>query len=218
MGRERLGRLFERYAPACLAFLSNQFHLPTADIEDIWAGFAADKLVRDNILKEVKARKSFRSFLRVALRNYGNSWLRGQSTKARRPEGGFQDLSTIEDIPEEASTEIDAFDLQFARQVLGEAIARVEVAFGEYGGPPCSFRVFRVCVADPLATGSEAWKPGKAATQFGISPFQVGRIREWGAKRMRASLREVVSEYCVEPMDAERELQAILEILRRAAR
>ena len=214
-GIEKLGDLYRRYERPCRRYLETKLKISVTEAEDLWADFVQDKLIAERILTRLDRRESFRGFLRKAMHHYGVNWLRRRSTKARAPERGIASLDAFDDVPDTEEAPDYQFDLDVANALRDLAIERTKTAFQEYQGPASSWEVFHDCVLAPLVSGEPATKPGAAALRYGLSPFQVTRLLNWGKARFRQILDEVIAESSPNAVDIEAERSALLHLFGR---
>ena len=164
--------------------------LGRADAEDLTQQFFAMLLARRDLEKISPERGSFRGFLKTALRHFVVSAARAEAVRAAVPMKHEADFSTPE----------QAFDREWARGVLVEAVARLRRE-----SPPVPFGIFREhCLEESGASY------GDLARRHGVSEDDVrNRLRE-ARIRMREILEELLRDYLAPGQELEAELRFIL--------
>jgi len=161
-----------------------------ADAEDLTQQFFAMLLARRDLEKLSPDRGSFRGFLKTALRNFVLSAGRAAAVRATVPLRDEADLRSPE----------QAFDREWARGVLAEAVARLR---RESASVP--FEIFReYCLEESGASYADL------ARRHGVSEDDVrNRLRETRL-RMRDILEDLLRDYLVPGQDVDAELRFIL--------
>jgi len=164
--------------------------LGRADAEDLTQQFFAMLLSRGDLEKISPERGSFRGFLKTALRHFVVSAARADAVRAAVPVKDEADFATPE----------QAFDREWARGVLVEAVARLRKE-----SPPVPFALFSEhCLEDTGASYADL------ARRHGVSEDDVrNRLRE-ARIRMREILEELLRDYLAPGQDLEAELRFIL--------
>ena len=160
------------------------------DAEDLTQQFFAMLLSRRDLEKISPERGSFRGFLKTALRHYVVSAARADAVRAAVPVKEEADFATPE----------QAFDREWARGVLVEAVARLRKE-----SPPAAFSIFSEhCLEETGASYADL------ARRHGVSEDDVrNRLRE-ARIRMRELLEELLRDYLAPGQDLEAELRFIL--------
>lgn len=184
---EHLERLAKQYwAPV--------FHYAQAlnrdDAEDLTQQFFAMLLARRDLEKLAPERGSFRGFLKTALRNFVTSAARSASIRATVPLPETADLRSPE----------QAFDREWARGVLAEAVARLRRS-----ADPVAFEIFReYCLEESGASYADL------ARRHKVSEDDVrNRLRE-SRQRLRDLLEDLLRDYLLPGQDVDAELRFIL--------
>lgn len=182
-------RYAEELETLARAYWTPAFHYiralrPGAEAEDLTQQFFAMLLDRRDLEKLSPERGSFRGFLKTALRNFVLS-----AERARRP-------AVVPVEPPAGPSPEEAFDREWARSLLAEAVARLRSELG-----PERFSLFQ-----DVALGDVPYEA--AAKARGWTVDAVGnRLRE-----MRVRLREILRERLRDDGgDVESELRTILE-------
>jgi RNA polymerase sigma factor (sigma-70 family) len=161
-----------------------------ADAEDLTQQFFAMLLARRDLEKLSPDRGSFRGFLKTALRNFVLSAGRAAAVRATVPLRDEADLHSPE----------QAFDREWARGVLAEAVARLRRE-----SAPVPFEIFReYCLEESGASYADL------ARRHGVSEDDVrNRLRD-ARLRMRDILEDLLRDYLVPGQDVDAELRFIL--------
>jgi RNA polymerase sigma-70 factor (ECF subfamily) len=164
--------------------------LSKADAEDLTQQFFAMLLARRDLEKLSPERGSFRGFLKTALRNFVMSAGRAASLRATVPLKEEADFRSPE----------QAFDREWARGVLAEAVARLRKE-----SAPASFEIFReYCLEESGASYADLAKRHK------VSEDDVrNRLRE-ARLRVREILEDLLRDYLLPGQDVDAELRFIL--------
>ncbi|MBI3856109.1 MAG: sigma-70 family RNA polymerase sigma factor [Planctomycetes bacterium] len=164
--------------------------LSGAEAADLTQQFFAMLLARRDLEKLSPERGSFRGFLKTALRNFVTSAERAAAARAALPLREEADFRSPE----------QAFDQEWARGVLTEAVARLRRE-----SAPVPFEIFReYCLEESGASYAAL------ARRHGISQDDVrNRLRETRL-RLRELVEEQVRDYLAPGQDMEAELRFIL--------
>lgn len=164
--------------------------LSKADAEDLTQQFFAMLLARRDLEKLAPERGSFRGFLKTALRHFIFSAGRAASIRSAVPLKDEADLRTPE----------QAFDREWARGVLSEAVARLRKE-----SSPVAFGLFReYCLEETGASYADL------ARRYKVGEDDVrNRLRE-ARLRMREILEELLRDYLLPGQDVDAELRFIL--------
>jgi RNA polymerase sigma factor (sigma-70 family) len=185
---EHLERLARQY-------WSPVFHyaqaLSKSDAEDLTQQFFAMLLARRDLEKLAPERGSFRGFLKTALRHFVLGAARAASLRA-----------TVPLVKEEADlrTPEQAFDREWARGVLAEAVARLRKA-----SSPVAFGIFQeYCLEESGASYADL------ARRHQIREDDVrNRLRET-RQQLREILEDLLRDYLLPGQDVDAELRFIL--------
>lgn len=209
-----LEQLLRRYLPALKAYLVKSKRLSAEEAEDLLQDFVLEKVVQGQLIAHADERRGrFRTFLLSVLDNYLVSQLRKRHAKRRSPEGGLQPLPEGAGIPGGGHDPATAYTLAWARQVLTEAMRRMEQTCREDGRLDL-WEVFAARVIEPLLHHAEPLPYDQLVKRFGLaSPLQAANLLVTAKRLFTRALRSVVAEYArdQEEVDEEiRELRAIL--------
>lgn len=212
--REALGVLLRRYQPALRAHLVVQKRVTPEAADDLLQGFICDKVVEQGLLAAAdRGRGRFRNFLLTALDRYVIDHARFDAAKKRSPgDTAFADLQRIETAaatPEPS----EAFAVAWAREVLAEAVRRMETeCIG--GNRPDLWAVFRCRVLEPTLTGAAPVPYADLIARFGFrSPTQASNVVITSKRMFERVLRQVVGEYAEDESQIDREIQELRAVL-----
>jgi RNA polymerase sigma-70 factor (ECF subfamily) len=164
--------------------------LSRADAEDLTQQFFAMLLARRDLEKLAPERGSFRGFLKTALRHFVLSAGRAAALRATVPLPEASDLATPE----------QAFDREWARGVLADAVARLRKE-----STPVAFGIFReYCLEESGASYADLAR----CHQVGEDDVR-NRLRE-ARQRLREILEELLRDYLLPGQDVDAELRFIL--------
>src|SRR4051794_9434966 len=125
LGGAALSGLLTRYLAPLRAFLVLHERLPAHRADDLLQGFIADKVLETDLVSSAaRGRGRFRSYLLLALRRY--VWNQNRNENRRRRSPG--NVASLQHAPEAADLEpgpAEAFDIEWARQVLADAAGRM---------------------------------------------------------------------------------------------
>lgn len=218
--REALGQLLTRYLPAMRAHLVRRKGFRPDVADDLVQEFVAGKIVERGLIARADQKLGkFRTFLLTALDRFVANQIRDQRAKKRSPGEGM--LGPMGDYTEAVSPEegpSEAFDVEWARGVIGEALRQVR-AQCEASGRADLWGVFECRVVRPSLDGEEPPDYRELVARFGFkSPTQASNALTT-AKRMYArALRAVVGEYAEGDDEVESEIGELQRVLARSAR
>jgi len=208
--RQATGELLRRYLPALKAHLVLRRGMDRHTANDLIQGFAADKVVEQDLLAHVTAGKGkFRTFLLTTFVRYVVSELRRQGAKKRSP----GELLPIEAAEGAAAAAPDPFDLTWARDVLTETLTRMR-AECEGSGRPDLWELFDCRILKPAMEQAAPLGYAKLAERFGFqSPTQASNAVITARRMFARCLRGVLAEYVADEAEVEAELGAMRRIL-----
>jgi len=184
---EHLERLARRYWNPVFHYAQA---LSKTDAEDLTQQFFAMLLSRRDFEKLAPERGSFRGFLKTALRHFVRSAGRAAALRVTVP---LRDEAGP-DSPEQA------FDREWARGVLAEAVARLRKE-----ATPVAFGIFReYCLEESGASYADL------ARRYKVGEDDVrNRLRE-ARQRLREILEDLLRDYLLPGQDVDAELRFIL--------
>jgi RNA polymerase sigma-70 factor (ECF subfamily) len=197
--REHLEGLCRRYWKPVYYYARAVRDLSAPDAEDLVQQFFGMLLERVDFAALSPERGSFRGFLKTALRRFVVS---DERKRTVRKSGGFRfDEAEAEwrtQAPE--ATPEEAFDRQWAREVLNEALGRLKRECA-----PLPYELFREYCMEGTELSYAA-----LAKKHGVSEDEVrNRLREV-RQRGREVLKEMLRDYLLPGEDVEAELRFIL--------
>jgi RNA polymerase sigma-70 factor (ECF subfamily) len=213
--REALGRLLARYVPPLRAHLVYQRGLSHADAEDAVQQFVTDKVLRrDLIARAERERGKFRTFLLTTLNRWLVNHLRDAAAQKRSPtaaavmEAGERSGDLVA-----AGDAADAFDVEWAREVLAHALAHMQAECARTGREDV-WGVFQCRLVRPLLDGEQPADYGELVSRFGLqSPAQASNVLMTSKRMFTRALRAVVGEYARQPEEIDTEIAELRDIL-----
>jgi RNA polymerase sigma-70 factor (ECF subfamily) len=124
--RAALAELVRAYSPALRAHLLQSLRYDEHRADDLLQGFLAGKVLEQRLIGHADPKRGrFRTFLLAALQRYIIDEHRRDTAAKRAPRRTTFDIDDHRDtLPHETAN--DAFDLVWARQVLGEVLATMQ--------------------------------------------------------------------------------------------
>ena len=223
--REALGLLLTRYVPPLRTHLLRRRRIRADRVEDLVQAFIADKVIeRDLLAAADAARGRFRAFLATALDNFVANRLRDETARSRAPGSGtlvsLDATAAAGDARPAAdgTSAPDAFDVEWARQTLVEALRRTRAdCLADARGDLWDVLVVRVL--RPALEDAPPMAYDAMVARFGYaSPKQAANALVTAKRRFVQALRSVVAEYAADEEDLERELGSLSDVLAAAAR
>ena len=212
--REALGQLLECYLPALRAHLVYSKRLTPERADDLIQDFITGKVLeRDLIARADRELGKFRTYLLTALDRFLINRIRDAAAKKRATGEGAQALGDhAEDLasPAEPST---AYDLAWARSVLGEVLQRMRTHCADTGRADV-WGVFEARVVTPILQGDAPASYEQLIEQFGFqSPSQATNVLATGKRMYARILRSVVGEYARDDREIDEEIGELRRIL-----
>lgn len=217
--RQALERFLVCYLPALRVHLVRTRGVFREDSEDVLQDFVAQRVLEKDLVARVeRGAGRLRTFLLMSLDHFLIDRLRQQRARKRSPGSGR--LVPIDDQQDRLATApapSDLFDVAWARNVIAEALRRMQ-AQCEASGRHDLWGVFQCRLVQPLLTGAPPLRYERLVEQFHLtSPAQASNVLI-SAKRMYArTLRAVVAEYASDAEDTEAELRDLRGILAKCA-
>ncbi len=202
--RAALERLFTRYWRPVFASLRYGWNLPPEAAEDAVQGFFLDLIERDALTGLDPERGRFRSFLKASLKHY---MLKARRDAGRLKRGGGAAVVALEGIEEVIAAAGDPesiFEAEWARTVVGRALAELEQELTD-GGRELRWQVFS---GHDLADEPPTY--ASLAADLGISEGDVRNHLHRARKALRAHVVRQVADYAVDTEDAAREVRHLL--------
>jgi RNA polymerase sigma-70 factor (ECF subfamily) len=207
--RRALDALLNRYLPALRAYLLIERRIDPEPASDLLQSFVADKIVeRDLFARAERSRGKFRTFLLTALQRF-------VIDAARRRDGGRPTGPHLDDVAPTAAAAAAAaaaapsraFDQEWAAQVIGNTLARMEANCRQWGRLDL-WEIFKGRVVAPAFDNAAPTPYEQIAPRFGFASNEQASNALVTAKRLFARLlREVIAEYAGDRADVEEELR-----------
>lgn len=217
-GRKALGELVQGYEPALTYYLRKKFCWAEPErATELFSAFVEKILVGKELVGQARpmAGHQFRQFLLTALHRFAVSELRRERARKRRPIEGVESLDELLEKGSEwlGSVSPVDFDVAWARNVVGEALRRMEQDCAASGRADI-WGVFEHRLRRPILEGAEEMPYAELVVRFGLrSPTQAHNTLVTAKRKFEHFLREVISEYVADWSSVEvelRELQVIL--------
>jgi RNA polymerase sigma-70 factor (ECF subfamily) len=211
--RQALEQLLTRYMSALRAHLVLRKRLSPDRADDVLQSFLASKILEQGIIARAEREKGrFRNFLMVALDRFHISEIRREQAMKRRPDG----LVAIDEDPDMVRSEPaadTAFDVAWARQLLGEAIRRMEAACQSPPRPDV-WGVFQTRILRPTLGQGEEESYESLVRRYGFtSPAQASNVLMTAKRMFIRTLRSMIGEYEKNEEDIDAEIADLFAIL-----
>jgi hypothetical protein len=211
---QSLADLLRQYRPALCAHLTLTRRLRHDQADDLLQGFIARRVLEQNLIARAEqARGRFRWFLLTSLDNYVANELRDARRDKRRFEGSVHEPlgPGLADVG--APSPPAAFDLAWGRQVVVEALKRME-AECDTAGRSDLWSLFRRRVVLPAFEGAEPVPYEQLTREFCFeTPAQAANALVTAKRMFTRMLRAVVSEYAEDEGSVDTEIRSLREIL-----
>ena len=206
--QQALGELVVRYQPALVAHLRRKRWVDEHRAHDLVQGFVADKLLDQRLMNHAEPSKGkFRSLLVRALENYSIDELRKDARHARQTELVTEPAS---------SPGNDAFDIAWARSLLGEALDRMKTACFRKQQQTI-WEVFECRLLNPTLQGVEPLSYNELVQRFGFTSPQQATNALLSAKRIfNRAFAHVARKYQAFDESPDELVQELLRTLRRS--
>jgi DNA-directed RNA polymerase specialized sigma24 family protein len=216
-GRQALEQLLVRYLPALRTHLIFTKRLAPDDADDVLQDFVAGKILqRDLIARADQDLGKFRTFLLTALDRFLLNHRRQQGAKKRAASAAAALGDHAEQLADDGAT--DCFELAWARQVLAEAVRRMQAECVQSGRADV-WAIFKGRVLKPIVDGEEPVEIDELVRRFGLpSAAQASNLLVTGKRMYARTLRSVVAEYARDVAEIEAEIGDLQQILARSPR
>jgi hypothetical protein len=198
--RAALERLVRQYLPAFRAHLLAYKRIPADQAEELLQGFLCDQIVAGDLIAHAdRTRGRLRTFLLTALDRYLLKARRYAMADKRG--GGIAPLSIggegVDPVGENPPAGLD-FDLAWARQVVSQALDRMQTECNETGRQDL-WELFQCRIVTPLMIGTPAPRYQALVERFAFkSPAQASNLLITAKRMFARALRSTVSEYSSE--------------------
>ena len=205
-GRSALEALLRRYLPPMKVYLVRKRRLREHEADDLLQSFVGEKVLDGRFVAAAdQSRGRFRSFLLTSLDHYLIDHVRRRKAAPAPAAGGESEPAA----PEAA----DPFDVAWARQVINDALGRMESACRAAGQEEV-WSMFERRVVGPTLLDRPAPPYERLVAELGFaSPTQASNCLVTGKRMFARTLREVVTEYAGEGTNVEGELRDLMIIL-----
>lgn len=214
---DALGVIVTLYRPVLERYLVCNLRVPADRAEDIVQGFLSEKLLERNVLRQASPGKGrLRSFVLKVFRNYAIGQLRRLQALKRRPES--PDAVRLDALPElaaDGSSQADAFDVLWARQLLARTVDRMREEC-RAKSREALWGVFEDRVLGPLCDGTAPMPYEQLVSRFGLrSPSEASNLLITAKRMFSRILRELVRETVADERDVEAEIRELQRVLGR---
>ena len=192
--QQALGEIITRYWRPVYAFIRMARGPSHEDAKDLTQEFFAFLLDGDILTRADRARGSFRTYLKTILRNFLTSQHR-RNTSLKR--GGETRIHSIElpdetiELPDEGADPERTFDGEWARGLMGTALADVAASL-KRGGQAVQWEIFR---ARDLAEQEPRPSYEELARAHGLTHAQVNNYLQDVRGLLRETVVQKVREY-----------------------
>lgn len=212
---ENLDRLIHQYWIPVYHYVRSLRPVGPSEAEDLTQQFFTTLLDRGSLNRLAPGRGSFRGFLKAALKFFLIDQDRTASAHAPRKGARFFPFDQAEAAWKDArtgtptSTPEEAFDREWARGVLLDAVARLKNELADEGKA-----VYFALFADIWSERGEPGTPGVSyaslARKHSIAEHDVGNFLRVVRQRLRVILQEIVTSYLGASENIEDEIRFIL--------
>jgi RNA polymerase sigma-70 factor (ECF subfamily) len=211
---QALSTFCEAYWPPLYTFLRHRGHA-SPEAQDLVQGFFAHLLEQNTLSRADQEKGRLRTFLLGSLQNFlYNEYDRARTLKRG---GGYRIVSIDEHLPEAEASMMDTahlsdsgcYDLVWASNIMKRAWQLLENAL-EAEGKAQQLEVLRPFVA---GGGSTPPNQQEAAARLGVP---IATLRTWISRfrqRYREALRMEVASTVSDPVDVDKELRYLCQIL-----
>ena len=218
--RAALNDLLIRYLPALKAHLCARRRIDANEADDFVQGFIENKVLERHLILHANAeRGKFRTLLATALDNYVANQFEKRGAKKR----AHEQAHSLDDeqhqhraVTDDLAT--DAFDVEWARQILSEVMKRMQVEC-QVKEREDLWGVFQGRILGPILHGVPPVEYDELTSQFDYkSPTQASNAQITTKRMFARTLREVISEYATDEDDVEDEIRDLQQLLAKVKR
>jgi DNA-directed RNA polymerase specialized sigma24 family protein len=213
--REALERLLRAYLPALRSYLCRGRRLSPDLADDVLQSFLTSKILEGHLISRADpTRGRFRSFLITALNNFRASLIRSEAALHRNPGSAAVPLEASGvDVAAADPTPGEAFDVEWARHVLDQAVEKMRAGC-QSSGRPDIWGVFEARVLRPALDQAEPTDYSHLVERFGFrSPTQASNVLVTATRMFGRALRSVVGEYEETAEGIDREIAELRSVL-----
>jgi DNA-directed RNA polymerase specialized sigma24 family protein len=212
--RQALVDLLNHYMPALHSYLVYRKRFDANQADDLLQGFLLSKVLEQDLISQAqRERGKFRNFLLTALNRYVISEIRRERAQKRSAgaSGGGVALDETIDVPDESTS--DTFDVEWARQLLSQAIAAMHEECTSTGRLDV-WAIFEARVLGPAMHGRELIEYDQLVEKFKlVSPAQASNLLVTGRRTFIRVLRGLIAEYESDEEQIDAELNDLQKIL-----
>ena len=187
--------------------------------EDLVQSFATEKILADGMIsKAERHRGRFRTYLLASLNNFVASQMRAQGRFKRAPRMRLplEEAAAVVDAGV-AARPAAAFDVEWARQVLSQAIDEM-AAECRAGARPDVWAVFEARILLPVLEDAEPVPYAVLVATHGFaSPAQASNVLVTGIRMFVRTLRRVIGAYARDDAEVDDEIEDLRRILSRSS-
>jgi RNA polymerase sigma-70 factor (ECF subfamily) len=206
-----IAELARLYAPALRAHLLQSLRYDEHRADDLLQGFLAEKVLKQRLIKHADPNRGrFRTFLLAALDRYVVDEHRRSAARKRSPRGDVFDIDEHRDsLPSGRS---DAFDLAWAREVIGEVLATMQAQCAESQRADL-WDVFQVRYLKPAVENVEPEPHESIAKRLKLeSAQQAGNLLVTAKRMFTRTFKSVVSRYAADENEVREEVTDLWRI------
>jgi RNA polymerase sigma-70 factor (ECF subfamily) len=187
--------------------------------DDLLQGFLADKVLEQRLIDRADPERGrFRTFLLAALDRYVIDQFRAAAAQKRSPRGELQDVDVQRDSLAAGSDNTDAFDVVWAREVLGEVLAMTRHQCEQTNRPEL-WDVFEVRYLLPATQEVEPESHESIARRLRLdSPKAAANLLVTAKRMFTRNFKLVVSQYAVDEREVRDEVTNLWQIFSTATR
>jgi DNA-directed RNA polymerase specialized sigma24 family protein len=209
--RKALADLLTRYMPALRAHLILRKGFDLHQAEDLMQGFLLNKVLEHSLISAARRdRGKFRSFLLTSLDRFVVSQIRHE----RRCKRYSANVVSFDEVPglEPASQEsLDAFDVAWARELLAEALKRMQQ---ECTNRPEVWGVFEARLLAPMLYDVPPMRYEQLIERFNLeSPVRATNLLVTAKRMFVRVLRAMIAEYEPDELKIDLEIEALQKAL-----
>ena len=210
--RRALGRVLSQYLHPMAWHVRSKFGVDLHQSEDLVQGFIVHKVLEGELIQSAsQAKGRFRTLLLTALDRYAIDQYR--IAESREGNGERRPLGEAAEASSSASDPAEIFDLLWARQVLVDAVTRMQEHCLSNARPDL-WEVFQGRVLAATLEGGAVVPYAELAARLGwATPAQGSNVLVTANRMFARVLRATVGRYELAPADVEREIDSLHEIL-----
>lgn len=215
--RPALAELVRRYQEPLRSHLICIRRIDPNEAADLLQGFLTSQVVERGLIRRAERSKGrFRTFILMALDRFVKNRFREARAAKRAPDRAAT-LDEHADFAHPGAAPADSFDAAWARQVLNDAIARMQRDCAMTGRPDL-WGVFEARILRPAFERVEPLPYSELVRQFNLgSPSQASNVLITAKRMFQRCLTAVIAEYEPDAAAIEREILELRDIVSRPA-